>query len=266
MAKAPLTRIGGKYYLRGFLMNKIQAHNIYCEPFAGAGHLLFAKPESKIEIINDIDNHLINFFKVIKDPRQRVKLVMMLDAMPYSRNEFIVMRHKWRNSNYPVDRIQRAAEWFFLNRACFAGDMERGGFATPSRIGNRNPCVSFRNMVDKLKQVGKRLKYVTFENLDYSNCILKYDTPETFFYCDPPYFGSKDYYSTKFTESNHRQLAEILHGIKGKAMISHYSNPVYDELYKGWNRDQFQSFNGSITKANNKILKNKTTEVVYMNF
>ncbi|OOP56510.1 MAG: hypothetical protein AYP45_08690 [Candidatus Brocadia carolinensis] len=86
MLKSPVNRFGGKYYLRSWITGMIPEHVLYCEPFCGAGHLLFSKTPSPVEVINDIDRHLIAFFRVIKDPERRSSLVETLQYMPYSRN------------------------------------------------------------------------------------------------------------------------------------------------------------------------------------
>lgn len=67
--KSPINRFGGKFYLRDWLLRHIPKHTLYCEVFAGAGHLLFAKTSSQAEILNDIDGSLINFFRVIPASR-----------------------------------------------------------------------------------------------------------------------------------------------------------------------------------------------------
>ena len=75
LLKSPVNRMGGKYYLTGWLSQYIPEHDSYVEPFCGAGHLLFSKESSQVEVLNDIDGHLIAFFKVTpKDDTKRSKL------------------------------------------------------------------------------------------------------------------------------------------------------------------------------------------------
>lgn len=61
---------------------------IYCEPFAGASHLLFKKPESYVEILNDINDDLICFYKAIQNIEKRKQVENVLNSMPYSRRIF----------------------------------------------------------------------------------------------------------------------------------------------------------------------------------
>lgn len=83
--KSPVNRIGGKYQLTGWLSQYLPGHVCYVEPFAGAGHLLFSKRPSPVEVLNDIDRHLIAFFQVVRDAEKRLKLIETLEFLPYSR-------------------------------------------------------------------------------------------------------------------------------------------------------------------------------------
>lgn len=269
MIESPISRIGGKYFLSRWLVGKIPDHILYCEPFAGACHVLFAKPPSTSEVINDIDDNLVNFFRVVKDRDKRQRFTDIIDALPYARVVFDELSKAWRGGSYIGDDVERAAAWFFLNRSSFSNDINRGGFAAPSTTG-RNPCQTFRNITDSLNEISKRLKYVIFEDLDYRECLNKYDSPDTFFYCDPPYLNTRDYYGKGcFNEEDHYRLAEILHNIKGQAMITHYKNNVYDGLYEGWQRYEYETFKASygLTKSNpDDTTRPKVVEVLYCNF
>lgn len=262
--KSPVNRIGGKSFLATRLSSMIPVHVLYCEPFCGAGHLLFSKTPSRVEVLNDIDDHLITFFEVIKDGAKRSKLIETLQYLPYSRRLWQEIRTNWKQGNVPGDEIERVSWWYYLNRTTFAGDQKRGGFAVPSTTG-RNPVQSFRNAIDSFEDIARRLQNVTIENLPYAECIRRYDSQDTLFYCDPPYLDAEHYYGKdSFGQDDHYKLSELLHGMKGKAMVSHYQNSLYDELYKGWHRYEYQSFKGSC-KSNGEG-KPKTVEILYCNF
>lgn len=142
-------------------------------------------------------------------------LTSILNFMPYSRKMWQDLRYQWKHGNIPDDPIEQSCQWFYLNRTCFSGDQKRGGFAVPSTTG-RNPVQSFRNAVDSLNDIAKRLRNVCLENLDYRECIKRYDSKETLFYIDPPYYGSEHYYDRgNFTHDDHHTLAGLLHKIKG---------------------------------------------------
>ncbi|KXK28790.1 MAG: putative DNA methyltransferase [Candidatus Brocadia sinica] len=264
LLKPPIHRVGGKYFLRNWLIGMIPGHVLYCEVFSGAAHLLFGKEPSQVEVISDIDNHLITFFKVIRDHEKRQKLIEILEYMLYSRTLWQELRTKWKKGNIPSDPVEASVQWFYLNRTCFGGDQLKGGWAVPSITG-RNPVQSFRNAIEGMADIAKRLRNVAIENLPYQDCIKRYDSPETLFYCDPPYLNAEHYYSKdSFASEDHRTLAELLHGVKGKAMVSHYQNSLYDELYRGWHRHEYSSFKGSHKSTGES--KPRTVEVLYTNF
>ncbi len=94
--KSPINRIGGKHFLKDWLVQHIPQHTLYCEVFGGAGHVLFSKIPSRVEVLNDIDGHLINFFRVLQHPEKREKLIDALKYMPYSRSLWEEIRDKMR--------------------------------------------------------------------------------------------------------------------------------------------------------------------------
>ncbi|MCF6159237.1 MAG: DNA adenine methylase [wastewater metagenome] len=261
--KPPINRIGGKHFLASWIAEKMPGHTLYCEVFSGAGHLLFGKKPGQIEVLNDVDNYLIGFFQVIKDHEKRQKLIETLRYMPYSRKLWQDLRHQWKTGNIPGDPIEQATQWLYLNRTTFAGDQRRGGFAVPSVTG-RNPAQSFRASVDSFEGVAERLRNVTIECLDYRECVRRYDSEDSLFYIDPPYLSSGHYYNDSFTQDDHSGLTGLLHGVKGKVMVTHYQNDLYDELYRDWQRYEYQSFKGSHKSDGEE--KPKTTEVLYCNF
>ncbi|MBM2834977.1 MAG: dam 1 [Candidatus Brocadiaceae bacterium] len=138
LVKSPVNHMGGKYYLTSWLSQHIPAHVCYIESLSGAGHLLFSKSPSQVEVLNDIDSHLIGFFELLKDDTKRSKLIQTLDNMLYSRRLWQDIRSRWKQGNLPQDEIERVSWWYYLNRTTFSGDQKRGGFAIPSTTG-RNP-------------------------------------------------------------------------------------------------------------------------------
>jgi DNA adenine methylase len=94
--------------------------------------------------------------------------------------------------------------------------------------------------VEALAKIGERLLRVQIENRPAIDVIRLYDSSQTLFYCDPPYLhetrGDSSAYGFEMDESQHHELAQMLHKIKGKAAISGYRCELMDELYKGWRR------------------------------
>lgn len=80
-------------------------------------------------------------------------------------------------------------------------------------------------MLAEFSAVQDRLDGVVIEHLDFERLIRIYDRPDALFYCDPPYYGAEKYYRAAFTEQDHQRLAECLHSIKGKFLLSYNDCP-----------------------------------------
>ncbi len=254
-----INRMGGKGHLASWLCSFIPKHDRYIEPFCGGAKLFFTKTPSPIEILNDADDTLVNLYKVIQNDKKRQELIKILNETPYARSVF----NHFRQVN-PEDEIEKAARYFYLSKASFAGDVTYGGFACPSKSTTRNPAMTYQNSIDALDHIAKRLKGVTIECLNYADCIERYRGLDSLFYVDCPYYGSESYYGNLFTEQNHYRLADILHSVKAKVMLSHYQCDIYDRLYSGWHRYTFESFKGSY-KSDGEA-KPITNECLYTNF
>jgi DNA adenine methylase len=217
---------------------------------------------SKTTIINDSDAHLIAFWKTLQDAVQRKQLISLLDGMLYSRAAWYELRARWKSNTIPDDPVKASAEWYFLNRATYAADMQGGGFIGYAQ--GRNMCKTFRNAVGQLHEAGELVKGWIIENLPFQECIKRFDGSNVVFFADAPYFlpGQRKHYQQDFTLGDHETLAKLLANIKGRALVSHYENDTISELYSGWNCYKFESFTGS----SNGESKPKTVECLWTNF
>lgn len=144
--------MGGKYYITGWLSGFIPGHRLYCEPFAGGAKLLFSKEPSVIEVLNDADDMLVNPYRCIQSSEKRQRLMNLLNETPYSRSVFL----DWKfGEKVILDDIEKAARYFYLCKAAFAGDVKRGGFGTPSKGTKRNSAQTYQNSIDMLEHVAE---------------------------------------------------------------------------------------------------------------
>ena len=117
--------------------------------------------------------------------------------------------------------------------------------------------------VEGLSEIVQRLLRVQIENAPALEVIQRYDSEETLFYCDPPYVhssrGDSKAYAYEMTDNDHRELARLLHNVKGKVAISGYQGTLMDELYKDWQ---------PITEASKYChsIKQPRTEVLWVNY
>ena len=242
--RSPIHWFGGKGNMVAKLLSLLPPHKIYVEPFGGGASLLFAKEPSPVEIYNDIDSGLVNFFRVIRDPEKFDKFYRLVCLTPYSKEEFEFCRSTWKECN---DEIERAYRWYVVARMSFSGDFGKGwSFSvTCSRRNMASVCSSWLSVIEMLPQIHQRLMRVQVDHSDFKDIFNTYDTPDTLFYCDPPYIhdtrtGTR--YKHEMTDKDHEELVNILLSIKGMAILSGYKHSVYEPLEKaGWLRYDFET-------------------------
>jgi len=220
------------------------SYKIYVEPFGGGASLLFAKKPSPVEVYNDLDEGLVNFFRVLRDEEKFKKFYHKVVLTPYSRKEFYDCRETWVRCE---DKIERAYRWYVVARMSFGGMFDSGwGFIVNlSHNGMSAAVSSWLSMVEMLPEIHQRIMRVQIECKDFREIIRTYDTEESFFYVDPPYVPDTRRdggYKHEMTLEDHKELVEMLLKVKGKVMLSGYAHPVYEPLEKsGWNRIDFKT-------------------------
>jgi DNA adenine methylase len=230
-------------------------HKSYLEPFFGSGAVLFSKSQSKIETINDMDDEIVNLFKVIRLWPEELKRVVELT--PYSRSEYNQAFH------VPTeDPIERA-------RLLLIRSLQSHGFRVTEKSGWKNDvqgreksyCVSHWCEVPRIiDEVTKRLKEVQIENMDAVELITRFNYPNVFIYLDPPYVLStrtRKQYQHEMSDQDHIKLLETILQSNAKIMISGYQSELYDKYLKGWAR---LTFDATAEKGL------KRTEVIWMNY
>lgn len=249
--------------MRKPIIDYFPKHQTYVEVFGGAGHILFAKDKSNIEIYNDINDGLINFFKVLRE--QPNKLYQKLKCTPYSRKEFEICCEEWKNEK---EELEKARKWFVAliqSFSCkFAGSWSYD--KTAKRAISR-----WMSNLNKIKSAAERFRTVQIENLSFEKLIPKYDTENTLFYLDPPYVPdtrvSKKVYEKEMTVEQHELLVELLLEIEGKAVLSGYKNDIYKKLLdNGWELRKIGDYEKSTAKATEKGKRNYGEEYIWINF
>jgi len=219
------------------LLPLIPKHHIYVEVFGGAANLLLAKEPSPVEVYNDIDSGLVNFFRVIRDKDKFKQFYEQVMLIPYSREEFYYCRDTWRDEE---DDILRAVKWFVAAGQNFSGQLG-GSWAyavTASSKGMAKRVSGWLSSIELLPEVSERFLRVQIEHNDFRKILKAYDTEETFFYLDPPYVLETrkcKAYEHEMSLKDHEDLVDLLLHIKGKAMLSGYEHNVHKPLEQaGW--------------------------------
>lgn len=240
--RSPIPWFGGKGNAVRKLLPLIPAHRIYVEPFGGGASLLFAKAPSPVEVYNDLDSDLVNLFRVLRDPEKFERFYRLVALTPYSREEYYHCRDTYATQ---TDELERAYRFFIAVRQGFSGHIRNGWSysLTTSNRGMAGAVSRYLSIIEQLPQIHERLMRVQIEHDDYRNVLERYDTPQTFFYLDPPYVPTtrkSGSYTHEMAEEDHRELVEQLLTLKGKVLLSCYYHPVYEPLERaGWKKLDF---------------------------
>jgi len=226
--KTPITYYGGKQKLAGVIVQLIPPHVMYAEPFAGGATIFFAKPPAKVEVLNDTNRELINFYRVVSEKYH--DLYKEIRQTLHSRKLYQDAQVVYANPHL-FSEVKRAwAVWVLCNQG-FAGKIN-GGWGY-SRNRNILP-VLLANKKEQFNELyAKRLGRVHLECSDALTVIQRWDSPASFFYCDPPYVGSNCGHYDAYTQNDFEQLLSCLSKIQGKFLLSSYPS----ELLTAWTQE-----------------------------
>lgn len=259
------------------LLPLIPQHGIYVEPFGGGASMLLAREPSAVEVYNDLNSGLVNFFRVLRNKKQFDEFHRLASLTPFSREEHDLFNSTWASTTDPVER---AHQFFVVARSSFGGIFGNtwGHTVASSSRGMAGSVARYLGAVEKLPEVSTRLLRVQVEHGNALNVIERYDTPETFFYLDPPYALStrkSGGYEHEMEDAQHRQLVELLLTVKGKVLLSGYPTPLYAKLEEsGWHTQRWQAIcsasgrtrlNG-LMGAGKAKLKQQRIEAVWFNY
>ena len=261
MALIPL--YGGKWRMTGRLLPLITEHDAYVEHFCGGAALFFSKAPSKIEVLNDVDGELINFFRVLRDPEKFERWLRAVACTPFSREETELAR------DLKGDDVERARKFYTLAMQSFASDMWDWGYgATGSN--NAMPRRWF-NRLPKLPAFHARLMNVQIECSDFRRSLCLYDDPWTFHYLDPPYLHETrrvDHgYRFEMSRADHTAMLDLALQLCGKVMISGYRSDLYEERLASWKRFDYETYCFAASKSRGVVNKKREprTESVWLN-
>jgi len=243
--RPPTGYYGGKARLAPWICSLLPPHRTYVEPFCGSAAVLFAKPPSPTEVLNDLDGAVLNFFAVLRD--QPGELARALRLTPYARGEYEQLASRYDDPE--PSEVERARRWFVrVNQSIshLAGRGRPSGWAAAFNTNGADHAHKFAALADRLEACAARLRRVHLEQRPAVEVIAKYAKPgaAATVYCDPPYLAAVrsprtkrpglDYACEYSTEAEHRALAEVLHATPAAVLLSGYPSALYEELYAGW--------------------------------
>ncbi|TPN82924.1 DNA (cytosine-5-)-methyltransferase [Aquimarina algicola] len=259
IGKTPVSYYGGKQNLVKRILSLIPKHNLYCEPFVGGAAVFFAKEPSPVEVINDLDGKVVNFYQVCK--LHFSKLQKMIQSTPHSRKLHTETKDILQDPN-EKDKIKKAWAFWVQTNMSFSSKIY-GGYAYERKTNGVSRTI--RNKKDQFtKDICERLELVDIECNDALTVIKSRDTKESFFYIDPPYFNSDMGHYKGYTEQDFKDLLEVLTKIKGKFLLSSYPSEILKKYAKKHKWFQ-QSITQTVSVTKNSRDKKKT-EVFTANY
>lgn len=255
---------GGKYSHLDWLLPLLPPSQHFCDVFGGSAAVIINRAPSPVETYNDIHSEVVNFFRVLRD--QKDELIEAIGLTPFSREELAIASQRQTEK---ITELERARRFFVCARQVRTGlaqTSSAGRWAhciLTSRAGMAGAVSRWLGSIDDLSLIAQRLLRVQIENSSAIEFIHRYDNTETLFYCDPPYphdsRSDNKAYAHEMSNADHRALAKVLHGVKGKVALSSYHCTLMNELYSDWN----------VVKAPAKAchsVKKERTEVLWMNY
>ena len=257
--KPAITYYGGKQKMAQHILPIIAPHKLYAEPFFGGGAIFFQKDPSEVEVINDTNREMINFYSVVK--KDFVSLEKKIQITLHSRS-----MHRDANVIYSnphmFNEIERAWAVWTLAAESFSS-MLNGTWGydiakntTSKKIHNKKESFTLDYAI--------RLQNVQIECTDALRIITSRDTKDSFFYCDPPYYNSDCGHYDGYSVEDFEALLAKLSKIEGKFLLSSYHSPILTEYMKkhGWMQREFEA-KVSVNKGGNG---KKKVEVLTANY
>jgi len=223
--RGPINYIGGKNRLANVIIERIPEHLTYIEPFSGGARVFFRKTPSKVEILNDLDSELVNFYRVCQCHHE--ELIRSMRFMPVSREWFYGLE---KVKPEKLTDIQRAARFLYLQKLAYGGRITRKAYAIRvlEKANLRADAIT-----ETLNETHARLIGVQIEHLPYDEVIRRYDRPSTFFYLDPPYYDIR-LYNYNLEHGDFVDMVALLRNIKGKFLLSLNDHPEVRKLFAGF--------------------------------
>ena len=238
---APALRYhGAKFRLAPWCMSHFPDHKTYVEPFGGGAGVLLQKRPCYAEVYNDLDGEVVNFFRVVRDPEMRERLVEQLVMTPYAREEFEIA---FRPCDDPVERARRICVRAQMGFGSAGATKPSTGFRVETARDYGTAAGLWARYPDILGAVGRRFAGVLVENKPALELMPVHDRPDTLFFVDPPYvhrtrkMGSeKKAYRYEMTDDQHVELLDALGSLEGMVCVCGYPSALYDDRLSSWKR------------------------------
>lgn len=264
--KAAFAYFGGKTKMAPSIVDLMPEHRVYIEPFFGSGAVLMAKPPVDFEIVNDLDNAVVAFWRCLRDRLDELEWACAMS--PHARVEFTAAQ-----MDDALEDLELARRFWVRVNQSFAKTAGRktGWSITTARTQSiPQSCMS---RLGRFTDIAERLSNVTIEICDAADLVDRLATADTVVYADPPYLASTrvlrhgsggDYRFDMGLPEAHERLAEALLATPAKVILSGYPSALYERLYAGWwSTDRVMTVHSSNSRTRKRLTR---TERIWCNF
>jgi|TARA_R110000868_G_scaffold83904_2_gene236834 DNA adenine methylase len=230
--------------------------NIVYNDFNPLNYNLFLCIQNATELLKSVESIPCQQRGVENTPKEYKELFKSFQTEIFDDN-FVI--------NYPDYDV--AAKYAYILTQVFSGSKPETSSYIDLRGNYKSKYLTFRDKLKKDKWLKMFDKINHIENMDFQEVIEKYDGEKTYFYLDPPYWKTENYYSNHdFDSSDHKRLAEVLNKVKGKFSLSYYDFEILSEWFPkkdySWQQKEF----AKASAASKGKTQNKGTELLILNY
>jgi DNA adenine methylase len=250
---------GSKQRIAPWIIENMHPHHSYLEPYFGGGAILMNKEPSRIETINDLDDDVVNLFRIIQNSGTREELIQQIVFTPYARSEY---DNAFPDNSDGLSDVERARNYLIRSGMGY-------GFRLCDNVGWKRDVAAreaayavryWNDLPEVITGVAQRLKMVQIEHKPAVELIKAFNHENVLIYADPPYVMStrtRKQYRHEMTDQDHVELLETLLQHKGYVMLSGYESDLYNEYLHNWRRISTPA------RAENSLPR---TEALWMNY
>lgn len=263
--RPPVKIHGGKFYLSEWIIKHFPEDYTeldFVEAYAGGASVLINKSKSRVEVLNDIEEDLIQIYRALRDESKM--FIGRLKRVKYCESTFD--RAVKRQDNLWMDYMDQAVNEFILRRMSRGGMKKAFAWSDRKRGGKPGDVNAWDTIIEMLPKIAERLRDVHILNQSAFDTLKVFNNDDAFVYVDPPYLPNartaSDIYAYEMSTEDHIKLATILNTFNGKVVLSGYPSKLYQRLYEGWKcvRKKMPNHSSQAKK------KTRRVEAIWLNY
>lgn len=279
-----LSYIGGKSKIAPKLIvpNIPKDIETYIEPFGGMFWCFFSMklnefPNLKNVIYNDLNPLNYNLFRCLSDPDTLCYEMNQIPVQQVNKKNDVEMLKSLFNSfqqtifdpEFKIEGIdyKTAAKYVYVVTQVFSGSRPETSSYIDLKGKYKSKYLTFRDKLnnDKWRTYFSKINMV--KNDDFTKIVDDYNDVSSYFYFDPPYWKTENYYSKhNFKIDDHKRLSDVLKNIKGRFSLSYYE---FEELSQFYPKNKYRWVSQRFSKpaaAKKNMKQNQSEEILIMNY